>query len=143
VIALAPLANRHIDVIQRYPAGRRFTARAGRAEDYRRAVLGERRPRVALSADGLLISQPRFCGPSYPTREREPVQAGGSGLEAAVPRAGGVYSERLAGRNVEVGRPYLEVFAALVATDVDVALALIDERLPGRIGAARAARIIA
>ena len=66
VIALAPLANRHIGVIRRYPAGRQFTARAGRAEDHRRAVPGERRLRVALRPDQLVDLAAEVLRPLLP-----------------------------------------------------------------------------
>ena len=67
-----------------------------------------------------------------PPRERERlVRAGRSELEAAGPRIGGVYPERPARRDVEVGGPQLEVLAvAQVASNVNMALAAVDESLP-------------
>ena len=76
-------------------------------------------------------------------RKPERARACRLGLERAVPWGGSIEPERPAVRDVEVGGPQFEVLAvAQVTSDVYIALAAVDERLPGRIGAARAGGVV-
>lgn len=111
VLAGAFLARRHVDVVRRYPAG----ASSLHGWVKLKTIIvppQESDARVSLSAPtALLISRPRFCGPSYPTRPRPDRGVGSRPCWVGLPRerervrAVGTRSRRPPGRGSRAGTP--------------------------------------